>query len=217
MRELIVTFHGLGEPPPGVSEAERRVWVPVAWLDAVLDALPQRGVGVAFDDGNRSDAEHALPALLRAGRTGRFFVLAGQLGEAGRLTVSDVERLRGAGMLIGSHGLYHRDWRSVAGDELHRELVDSRRTLAGICGQSIDEAACPFGSYDRRVLGALRSAGYRRTFTSDGGSCSSSAWLAARTTITVDRPLTHWLHLVASGPAAREPVMRLKTVIKRLR
>ena len=217
MRELIITFHGLGEPPRGASEAERKVWVPVAWLEAVLGALPPRGVSVGFDDGNRSDAEHALPALLRAGRTARFFVLAGQLDDPARLSVADVQRLRGAGMQIGSHGLHHRDWRAVADDELHAELVDSRRTLREISGDGVEEAACPFGSYDRRVLAALRSAGYRRTFTSDGGSCSSNAWLAARTTITADRPLSQWLDLVAAGPAAADPVIRLKSAVKRLR
>ena len=40
MDELIVTFHGLGTPPPDVSESERKVWVPVQWFEAVLDALP---------------------------------------------------------------------------------------------------------------------------------------------------------------------------------
>ena len=202
MRELIVTFHGLGEPPAEVSDSERKVWVPVHWFDAVLDALPACGVSVAFDDGNRSDLDDALPALTRRGRIARFFVLAGQLGKPGRLTVKDVLRLRAAGMRIGSHGLHHRDWRRLPDDELEVEVAGSRRTLSHIVDSEIDEVACPFGSYDRRVLKALRAAGYRRAYTSDGGSTSPGGWLAARTTITSDRPLEDWLRLVAAGPAA---------------
>lgn len=217
MRELIVTFHGLGEPPADVSESERKVWVPVHWFEAVLDALPARGVGVAFDDGNRSDVDDALPALTRRGRIARFFVLAGQLGKPGRLTAKDVLRLRAAGMPIGSHGLHHRDWRRLPDDELEVEVKGSRRALSTVIDSDVDEVACPFGSYDRRVLKALRAAGYKRAYTSDGGSTSPGGWLAARTTITSVRPLEDWLALVTAGPVAPDPVGTLKRYVKRMR
>jgi peptidoglycan/xylan/chitin deacetylase (PgdA/CDA1 family) len=217
-RELIVTFHGLGDPPPGISDAERKVWVPVHWFEAVLDALPPAGVTVAFDDGNASDLEHALPALTRRGRTARFFVLAGELGRPGRLTASDVLKLSDVGMRIGSHGLHHRNWRTIADHELDREVANSRAALAELLCSEVGEAACPFGSYDRRVLRALRKAGYKRVYTSDGGTTSATGWLATRTTITHDRPLEEWLGLVAAGPAARpDPVLLLKRYVKRVR
>lgn len=217
-RELIVTFHGLGPPPPGIPESERKVWVPVDWFEAVLDAIPPSGVRIAFDDGNTSDVQHALPALARRGRTAQFFVLAGEFGKPGRITTTDVLRLRAAGMRIGSHGLHHRNWRTISDPELGRELVSSRTALAEVVGGEVVEAACPFGSYDRRVLRALRRAGYRRVYTSDEGISSATGWLAARTTVTHDRPLAHWLGLVAAGPAARpDPVLMLKRYVKRLR
>ena len=62
-------------------------------------------------------------------------------------------------------------------------MVCSRKTLEEICGGTVDLAACPFGSYDRRVLGALKNAGYRAVFTSDGGGSMENQWLRARTTI----------------------------------
>lgn len=218
MHELIITFHGIGLPPRSIPRSERNVWVPLEWLDAVLEAMPPDGVSLAFDDGNFSDVEHALPALARHGRTARFFVLAGQLGDHGRLGTRDVSDLHRAGMTIGSHGLNHRNWRTISDAELRHELSDSRRALSEIVDAPVDEVACPFGSYDRRVLGALRAAGYVRAYTSDGGSVSTTAWLAARTTITCDRPLDRWLTLVAAGPSVwRDPVLQLKGWVKRLR
>jgi peptidoglycan/xylan/chitin deacetylase (PgdA/CDA1 family) len=217
-RELILTFHGLGEPPEGVEEAERKVWVPVQWFEAIVAALAPRGVGLAFDDGNASDAKDALPVLARRGLTGRFFVLAGRLGQEGYLNAADVADLRAAGMVIGSHGLHHRDWRTLSDGELREELVVSRHTLADALGEEIVEAACPFGSYDRRVLGALRKAGYRRVYNSDGGSGSARAWLTPRTTVHRDRPLADWLALAAAGAAGRpSPVGLGKRLVKRLR
>ncbi len=217
-RTLVLTFHGLGEPPQELGEAERRVWVPVEWFEAIADRLPRRGVELAFDDGNASDVEHALPALSQRGMTAHFFVLAGRIDVEGYLSASDVSSLHTAGMGIGSHGLHHRDWRTLGTDELVNELVVSRRTLAEIIGEHVLEAACPFGSYDRRVLRAARAAGYRRIYNSDGGAGSAQSWLVPRTTVNRSRPLEYWLDIAAAGAAARpSPMLLGKRLIKRLR
>jgi len=217
-KELILTFHGLGEPPAAASEAERDVWVPVAWFEAIVDALPAHGVGLAFDDGNASDLHYGLHALLERNRSARFFVLAGELGSPGRLSCEQLAELHAAGMAIGSHGLHHRDWRTLTQGELERELVLSRRTLEDLLGEEVGEAAVPFGSYDRRVLRALRRAHYRRVFNSDGGSGPVGSWLMPRTTVHLGRPLQHWLDLVSASSNGRPtPTMRGKRLLKRLR
>lgn len=218
-RELILTFHGLGDAiPPRATAAERKVWVPVEWFGEIAAALPRDGVALAFDDGNASDAELALPILRRLGRSARFFVLAGRIGAPGYLGASDIAALHTAGMTIGSHGLRHRDWRASADAELQDELAGSRRVLEDMLGVPVTEAACPFGSYDRRVLRALRRAGYRRVYNSDGGCSSPAAWLAPRTTVHRERPLQEWLALAARGAHERPTaVRRAKRLVKRLR
>lgn len=218
-RELILTFHGLGDAiPPHATPAERKVWVPVEWFEAIVAALPPKGVALAFDDGNASDAGLALPVLERLGRSARFFVLAGRIGAPGHLDAADIARLHTAGMTIGSHGLRHRDWRASADTELEAELAGSRRVLEDMLGVPVTEAACPFGSYDRRVLRALRRTGYRRVYNSDGGCSSTASWLAPRTTVHRGRPLHEWLALAAGGARERPgPVRRVKRLVKRLR
>ncbi len=217
-QELILTFHGLGEPPSSVGDGEGRVWVPVDWFEEILDAVPDHGVKVAFDDGNASDLEHALPALARRGVTARFFPLAGRIGVAGYLSAADILALSAAGMQIGSHGLHHRDWRTLDDRELSEELTVSRETLAAIRGDEVTEAACPFGSYDRRVLRALRAAGYTRAFSSDGGTATAGAWLSARTSVHRDRPLQDWLDLAAAPPNKRAGLaLAGRRLVKRLR
>jgi peptidoglycan/xylan/chitin deacetylase (PgdA/CDA1 family) len=218
-RELILTFHGLGDRvPAGATDAERNVWVPVEWFEAIVARLPRAGVALAFDDGNASDAELALPILTRLGRSARFFVLAGKIGAPGHLTAEQIAKLHAAGMTIGSHGLRHRDWRTVSDRELDGELAGSRRVLEDLLDVPVAEAACPFGSYDRRVLRALRRTGYRRVYNSDGGSGSAHAWLAPRTTIHRGRPLADWLALATAGAERRSSPARLgKRLVKRLR
>jgi peptidoglycan/xylan/chitin deacetylase (PgdA/CDA1 family) len=216
--ELIFTFHGLGEPPVSVPDSERDVWVPVEWFEAIVDALPRAGVSLAFDDGNVSDIESALPALIKRELIARFFPLTGRIDSAGYLSADDIVKLSDAGMKIGSHGLHHRDWRGLREAELHEELVASRAMLADLANTDITEAACPFGSYDRRVLRALLRSGYERVFTSDGGAHAASSWLCSRTTVNRSRPLRDWLELV-SGGAGRPPgpVQLGKRLLKRAR
>lgn len=217
-QELILTFHGLGEPPAAIGEAERRVWVPVEWFEALLDALPPHGVELAFDDGNASDVAHALPALTLRRRTARFFPLTGRIGTTGYLSAEQLLELHTAGMRIGSHGRHHRDWRALDDGELHAELTEPRATLAEITGEPVTEAACPFGSYDRRVLAALRAAGYARAFSSDGGSTAVGSWLAARTTVHRGRALSDWVALAAAGPGGPPSLAVVgKRWLKRLR
>ena len=216
--ELVFTFHGLGEPPGSVPDSERDVWIPVEWFEAIIVALPRAGVSLTFDDGNVSDIESALPALTKREMIARFFPLTGRIDSAGYLSADDIVKLSAAGMKIGSHGLHHRDWRGLTETELHEELVASRGMLADLANTDITEAACPFGSYDRRVLRALRASGYERVFTSDGGAHAASSWLCSRTTVNRSRPLRDWLELV-SGGAGRPPgpVQLGKRLLKRAR
>jgi peptidoglycan/xylan/chitin deacetylase (PgdA/CDA1 family) len=218
VRNLILTFHGLGAPPNSVPDSERHVWIPADWFESIVDALPRADVSLTFDDGNVSDIESALPALRKREMTARFFPLTGRIGSAGYLSADDIVELSAAGMKIGSHGLHHRDWRELTEAELHDELVASRGMLADLANADITEAACPFGSYDRRVLRALRASGYERVFTSDGGTHATGSWLCSRTTVSKSRPLHDWLDLVSRGAGKPPgPVQLGKRLFKRAR
>jgi peptidoglycan/xylan/chitin deacetylase (PgdA/CDA1 family) len=140
-------------------------------------------VRITFDDGNASDLEHALPALVDRGLHATFFVVAGRLGMRGFLDAAGVRTLAGAGMAIGCHGMRHRPWRTLDDGALREELVDARRRLEEVVRRPVTHAGCPFGSYDRRVLGHLRRYGYERVYTSDRGSAPAEAWLQPRNSV----------------------------------
>ncbi|HEU5035697.1 MAG TPA: polysaccharide deacetylase family protein [Nocardioides sp.] len=191
-RVVNVTLHGIGRPAPPRDDDELGIWVSVEQLESLLDAAVGRPeVVVTFDDGNRSDIEIGLPRLQERGLTGRFFVCAGLLGEPGRLDADDVRELHRAGMVVGSHGWSHRDWRTLdwgpsGATEVEDEMVRARRELERVTGAEVTEVAVPFGSYDRHVLRALRRAGAARVYTSDGGWARPGSWLQARTSIRGD-------------------------------
>jgi len=173
-----IAFHGLGPPGPGID---------TGLFLAVLDEVREYSwVELSFDDGYASDVEIALPALIARGISARFFPLAGRLGSTGHVSASGVRELAAAGMAIGSHGMKHCSWRGLGRRAMHEELVGARNRLAAAAGTPIDTAACPFGSYDRRVLAALREQGYARVFTSDRRRARTGAWLQPRYSVRRD-------------------------------
>jgi peptidoglycan/xylan/chitin deacetylase (PgdA/CDA1 family) len=218
-RCINLTFHGVGDPERTLEPAEADVWLSARRFAAVLDAVAGRDdVHLTFDDGNASDLEHALPALADRGLRATFFVVAGRLGTPGFLDVAGVRALADAGMTIGSHGMRHRPWRALDDGALREELLDARQRLEEIVQRPVAEAGCPFGSYDRRVLGRLRRDGYERVYTSDRGTARAGAWLQARNSVgPADGDGLLDAIAGADGRSHRALLRRAKRAVKRWR
>jgi peptidoglycan/xylan/chitin deacetylase (PgdA/CDA1 family) len=214
-----ITFHGVGPQPRVIEAGEDRVWMTSARFVEILDTIAQHDeVAIMFDDGNASDVRAALPALLERGLDATFFVVAGRLGTPHFLDEDDVRLLADRGMTIGSHGMRHRSWRNLDDRNLGEELGQARRRLEGIVGAPVSHAACPFGAYDRRVLGALRGHGYERVFTSDGGATCADRWLQARTSLGKDHTAADVERMLsADTPALALLRAQAKSLAKRWR
>lgn len=63
----------------------------------------------------------------------------------------------------------HQPWPELDDAALMREITQSKAILSEICGRTIDSAGLPFGRYDRRIITALKKAGYKIIYSSDGG------------------------------------------------
>jgi peptidoglycan/xylan/chitin deacetylase (PgdA/CDA1 family) len=149
------------------------------------------------DDGNSSDVRLILPALEARGLRADFFVSTGRVGTAGFLDRDEIRYLASRGMGIGSHGMHHQRWRGLPAAELRREIRESRRLLSEWLGTPVREFACPFGSYDRRVLNALMSVGASRVYTVDRGLADEAAWIVPRNSL-----------LRGAGPGTVRSVLR---------
>lgn len=220
-RTTILTFHGIGPTDRRLDPGEADVWVSHDQFLALLDRVAGAGAGdvqITFDDGNTSDLELGLPALATRGLTATFFVVAGRLGTPGFLDETGVRTLRDAGMQIGSHGMHHRAWRGLDERALQEELVDAKTILEGVVGGPVTRAGCPFGAYDRRVLGAARRAGFDHVYTSDRGTARADAFVQARNSIG-PRDGADVMERIAGleSSAPRLAVRRARQAIKRWR
>jgi peptidoglycan/xylan/chitin deacetylase (PgdA/CDA1 family) len=181
---IVLNFHCIGKPVRELADGEADVRVDRQQFIEILDAVSDRpDVRLTFDDGNRSDVTEALPELTRRGLKAHFFICSARFGTPGFVDEDDVRALRDAGMSLGSHGMDHVRWRRLGRASVSREIVHAKHILEDVLQAPVDTAACPFGAYDRRTLSALRTAGYERVYTSDGGRASSTDWLVARNTV----------------------------------
>lgn len=219
-RTVNLCFHGIGRPGRRLEPGEERYWVHLSQFRTILDDLATWPVRarLSFDDGNRSDLDLALPALVERGLRADFFVLAGRLGSAGSVDADGVRRLRRHGMGVGTHGMAHRPWRGMDPQIRADELVRARDRLAEVTGEPVDLAACPLGRYDRRLLADLRRLGYRRVFTSDRRWARDGAWLQPRFSVRRwDSPASLRAEVLSRRGAGRALGLAAVGLAKRLR
>ncbi|SLN76065.1 polysaccharide deacetylase family protein [Ruegeria meonggei] len=215
---ISINFHGIGDPKRTLEPDEAPYWVTRDQFENVLDriaATPDPAAYViTFDDGNQSDHDIALPALVARGLTARYFVLTGRIGHPGSLNAGHIRTLQEAGMTIGSHGVAHVAWPTLEEGALTREICDSRARLEDICSQPVTEAGIPFGRYDARVLRALHTARYTAVWSSDGGKMKQNAFLRPRTSLRRDMTETMMASILAGQMS---PVRRLRRTLGMMR
>lgn len=185
----VLMYHVIADPPPQapwpqlyVSPAEFETQV--AWLErqgfaAVTlsdvwanwhdgEPLPDRPVVLTFDDGHRSVATEALPALRRRGWPAVLNLKLANL-EPGSFTAADVRRLLDAGWELGAHTITHPDLRTLDDAELEHEVAGSRAEISERFGVRVDFFCYPAGRYDGRVIAAVQRAGYLGATTTNEG------------------------------------------------
>jgi len=137
-------------------------------------------VHVTFDDAYRNIASMVDELLAReirvtifactgfADRGGAPLEIAELAGddpdELATMTWDDLRRFTARGARVQSHGIAHAHLTALPGDELERELTESKRRLEDELGTECVDFAYPYGQHDERVRAAVRAAGYRRGF-----------------------------------------------------
>jgi peptidoglycan/xylan/chitin deacetylase (PgdA/CDA1 family) len=211
-------FHGIGvcirEREPG----EAKHWVKRDTFLRLLDLIHGRPeVRLSFDDGNKTDVELGLPALVERELHATFFPLAGRLGKSGSLDSTDLQRIKAEGMDVGSHGWCHIPWRRLSPEQAGQELVAARAVLSDAIQEPVDEAAVPLGQYDRTTLRLLREAGYRTVYTSDRFPARPSSWLQARFSITANDTVESVAKIISNRSVLREARAVTSSMVKRNR
>jgi len=186
----ILMYHVIADPPPGepypelfVSPAdfarqmrylERHGYTAITLRQLVAfwrgkGRLPARPVVLTFDDGYRSDWTVAAAILQHIGWPGVLDLCLNAVGPRRDLPAALVRGLVLRGWEIDDHSLTHPDLTTLDAAGLHREIVVSRRILRRLTGQPVSFFCYPAGSYDARVVRAVRAAGFAGATTENAG------------------------------------------------
>lgn len=182
-----VCFHGVGTLHHEREPGESAYWITEGRLHEILDwvvGIPR--VTLSFDDGNRSDLEAVLPALVERGLKATFFPVVGRLGDPWSLSGRGVEELLSSGMDVGTHGLNHVPWTGLRGSAAREEILRPRHVLEDLLGRGVDRTAAPLGRYDRRSLALLRADGCTEVNVSDQRPAGPGAWVQPRFSVRAD-------------------------------
>ncbi|HZZ98448.1 MAG TPA: polysaccharide deacetylase family protein [Candidatus Saccharimonadia bacterium] len=139
-------------------------------LRAFLDGkkkLHRQSVVITFDDGY-ADIVQVVPLLKKHAVQPTVFLL-GDPAKANRaemdtakglLTTAQILLLKKAGWKFGSHSMTHPDFGKLSEKNLQKEVVDSRSKLARELGSEMQYFAYPKGRYSKKILVAVKKAGY---------------------------------------------------------
>lgn len=132
--------------------------------------LPQRPIGITFDDGLADFLDGAVPILEKHNFPATLFITTGYVGETSRwlkdlgeqdrpmLTWEQIASL--AGVEIGSHSHSHFQLDIVTRKCAQDEIIRSKRLLEKHIGRPVKSFAFPHGYHTRKLLRIVRDAGY---------------------------------------------------------
>ncbi|NLF32699.1 MAG: polysaccharide deacetylase family protein [Planctomycetes bacterium] len=114
-------------------------------------------VTFSYDDGTAHDRR--LVAIMNEhGIKGSFHLNSGKLGRENFITAEEVATLY-AGHEVSVHTVTHPFATRITNEELVGEVMDDRRALERLVGYPVRGMSYPFGDYDDRVVGILRTLG----------------------------------------------------------
>ncbi|HUI88580.1 MAG TPA: polysaccharide deacetylase family protein [Anaerolineales bacterium] len=144
-------------------------------------SLPPRPIIISFDDSWESQYSNAFPIMKKYGFTGVLYTVVSYIGrpsglttDPSYLTADQLKEMAAAGWEIGSHTETHQNVTVMTDDQLHYEIVQSRKDLQQELGVPILTFAYPFGGANSAVIDYVHFAGYIAAmgatgFTADQG------------------------------------------------
>ena len=203
-----------------------REFEPVSLSEAVgrlrSGRVEGRELAITFDDGFRSGLSNAAPLLAEHGFSACFFLITELVSAPPELVEricrerlhlprrleplswDDAGRLLELGHEVGSHTHTHANLAALSGEELERELRDSRAELERRLGRAPVHFAVPYGDRARfspAVSAAARATGYETCLTAQRGRnlVSTDPYALRRDNVVASWPLRHVRYFLSSG------------------
>ena len=170
-REQMTWLAGAGWTAVGVGEIARLL---------AAGRLPERTIGLSFDDGYKDVAENAVPVLEEHRFSASMYVSTGVVdgrasfawydAQPALLSWGDIRDLdRHGTLLFGAHTVTHPDLRALPEAHARTEIADSKRELEEQLGREVETFCYPSGFFGKRERRLVAEAGFSAAVTTEPG------------------------------------------------
>lgn len=192
---MILAYHGVHPRHPNCVHPDLFVkhvdWIKNNFCVGSVDDLisgtslsEEPMIAITFDDAYSSLMEHALPVLVDSGIPAIVYAPVGYLGKRNEwdhwgaerlmpiMSCEDIQKIHSWGFSIGSHTWNHIRLKNRDSATLNREVVDSKKKLEDLIGDSVNSFAYPHGGkkdMDDNAGIIVREAGYSSAVTTHFG------------------------------------------------
>jgi peptidoglycan/xylan/chitin deacetylase (PgdA/CDA1 family) len=146
------------------------------------EVVPPKPVVLTFDDGYEDNYVTAFPLLQKYSFPAVIFLVADFLHRTNfwdrdepvvpLLKCSQIQEMDRGGIEFGSHTLSHPHLSTVSSEQLHEELVSSKKAVENLTGREVLSLAYPYGDLNGEVKSVLSEAGYAYGVATDSGPLS---------------------------------------------
>ncbi len=162
VRLPILMYHAVGDEPWGIadlfvspSSLEKQLiylqdngYTTITFED--LDRLDtiEKPVMLTFDDGYDDNYTQLFPLLKKYNAKATVFVITGEIGNKYYLTKEQIKEMSDSGLVsIQSHTVTHPFLSDLGEQQLEKEMLDSKKTLAEITGKEPFVLCYPTGKH----------------------------------------------------------------------
>jgi peptidoglycan/xylan/chitin deacetylase (PgdA/CDA1 family) len=152
--------------------------------------IPDKSVVITLDDGYVDNYTGAFPILKKYGLKATIFMITSAVDtNPGFLTSAQLQEMEKYGIEIESHTVTHPDLDTLSYSKQLSELTESKAALEKILGRTVEYVAYPTGKYNDDTLKAVKAAGYKMAFTTNGRWSDKSDGI-----LTLDRVYVSTFH-----------------------
>lgn len=203
LRVPILTYHYIGNNPNPNDFARNNLSVPPDKLEEQMKYLSDNGystisldtlyaalkkqttlspktVILSFDDGYMDFYYNAYPILRRYNIHATSFIPTGLMNQGYYLTWDQIKEMQSSGLIsFQAHGVHHLSLPSLSQSALEYELRESKNVLQSQIGVPVNFMAYPYGTFDDRVIDAVKKAGYMGAAATWGSKTQSEGTIYA--------------------------------------
>ena len=135
--------------------------------------IPKKSVVITFDDGYENNYTAMFPVLKKYNFRATIFVITSFIDKNHAfMTSKQLLEMDKYGVDIESHTVHHDNLAMISNNKQLKTLIQSKQYLEKILNKPINFFAYPYGGYNKSAIEALKKAGYKMAFTTEGGWAS---------------------------------------------